>query len=146
MPTSDHSKNPPLYMPNTENATHVYVVNDKQTGMMSRYSGPYKILQRMSDSTIKIRVGFFAGGEERVEVQHWSRCKPAFVREGQAEAEKSKLGRPTKTRPPSSEADSELTQPAVQTSTEIEGTTNENKQNSNRRGKRIRAPPDRYGY
>ena len=110
----------------------------------------------------KIRVGFFAGGEERVEVQHWSRCKPAFVREGQAEAERSKLGRPAKTRPPGSEADSKLTLPVIQNNSAGEKEEESvNKQNSNRRGKteaeaddknsnrrgtRNRAPPDRFGF
>ena len=101
--TSNHSKTTPIYMANTEKATHVYVQNEKITGMMSKWSGPYKILERLSNSTIKIHVGYYAGGQIRTEVQHWSRCKPAYCREGVPDAQRPKLGQPRKQSPEPSE-------------------------------------------
>ena len=114
VPTSDHSTHSPIFMKDTESATHVYSKIDNPTGMMPRYTGPHKILERLSDSTLLLKVGTYSSGKVRTQVRHWSHCKPAYMREGSVEAEGAKLGRPKKSSvqidapPPASEAHSQL--------------------------------------
>ena len=74
VPMSRHC--PPLttYMPpNTVNATHVYVKIDQPQNLGEKWAGPYPIIDRPSNSTIQIRVGFYKSGLPRVELHSWDR-------------------------------------------------------------------------
>ena len=102
MPTSSHV-DPPLVAakdsPEAQNATHIYCRVDNPKSLMPIYSGPFEIISRPSPSTIQIKTGTFVSGKPMLELHAWSRCKPAFIREGAALAERPKRGRPTKPRP-----------------------------------------------
>ena len=61
-PHSNHAKNK-VYMPDeTETATHVYIKKENPKGLLQTYVGPYKIVERPSKSTIKVKVGTFKSG------------------------------------------------------------------------------------
>ena len=84
------------------------------------YVGPYKIIDRPSESTIRVKLGTFKSGVENIQLHHWSNCKPASVREDTPEAEMPTRGRKPKTSnqaevQPSigSEPDSKITPVAV---------------------------------
>ena len=56
-------------------------------------------MDRPTNSTIKIKVGTYADGRDRVEEHHWSNCRPAFVGPNTPMGQRPKLGRPTTSRP-----------------------------------------------
>ena len=87
-------KQPPFYMPQTtQTATHVYTKVAKKTPLGPVYEGPYEILERLGDTSLKLRVGTYANGQPRVEIRHWNSCQPAkFTPEHSAS--KPNLGRP----------------------------------------------------
>ena len=64
--------------------------------MRPRYSGPFLIVDRPSDSTIQIKTGNYVSGRARLELHSWARCKPAYLRSGAEEGSRPKLGRPSK--------------------------------------------------
>ena len=78
-----------------QSVTHVYIKEHSAKGLEAQYRGPFAIISRPSRSTVKIRVGFYANGEERVQVRHWRDLKIA-ERRSEVEAERPKLGRPKK--------------------------------------------------
>ena len=97
VPTSNHSKPKKVYMPSTtETATHVYIKKENPTGLLQTYTGPHKIVERPSDSTIKVKVGTFKSGLENIQLHHWQNAKPAVLREDFVEAEMVPRGRPPK--------------------------------------------------
>ena len=78
MGTSNHSKNKTPFMPTTtESATHVYLKDDNPKGLLQSYRGPYRIVGRPSQSTIKVKMGTFKSGHENIQLHHWSNAKPA---------------------------------------------------------------------
>ena len=82
--------------------THVYARQHKQLGLDPPYVGPFKILQRLSRSTVRIQVGTYADGSIRSEDRHWSDLKPIKLKSDAPVEERPKLGRPSKhTGPPS---------------------------------------------
>ena len=73
-----HHRIRPTYMPSDiHNATHVYVKRGKVTPLGANFDGPFKILERLGNSCLKIRVRSYANGQARTEVQNWINCKPA---------------------------------------------------------------------
>ena len=94
--------------------THVYTRQHDTRGLQSHYRGPFKILSRPSRSTILIKVGTNRDGSERTELRNWQDVKSAYLREGTADAERPKRGRPSKTTTPTIQAESSLV-PALQT-------------------------------
>ena len=77
-------------------ATHVYVRVDNPKSLMPKYSGPFEIVSRPSDSTIQIKTGNFVSGKPKLELHTWARAKPAFMRPDAVVAERPKRGRPQK--------------------------------------------------
>ena len=74
---SNHSKIKPENMPtSTDNATHVYIKQDNPKGLLQSYTGPYKIVERPSSSTIKVKMGTFKSGIENIQLHHWANAKP----------------------------------------------------------------------
>ena len=108
--TSNHDTgNNKNYMPTTtENATHVYLKKENPKGLMQSYVGPYRIVDRPSHSTIKVKVGVFKNGNENIQLHHWSNAKPAFLRENFNEAQMPVRGRPPKVSSPLGSAPSSV--------------------------------------
>ena len=94
--TSSHSK-PEKPLPQIpSNITHVYTKQHKATGLQAPYSGPFFIEERLSNSTVKIKVGSNVKGEPIYEVRHLNDLKLANPNSNAAEATRPKRGRPAK--------------------------------------------------
>ena len=81
----------------TYTTTHVYVKVHDGLSLMPKFTGPWLIVDRPSNSTIKIKTGTFADGSARLERVHWSNARPAYVGSDTPDAVRPKLGRPPKT-------------------------------------------------
>ena len=91
--TSNHGS-PSVHTPhNLHNVTHVRIKRHKTHPLQHTYEGPFKIVEHLGKSCIKIHVGSYADGTPRHEVQHWENAKPAVLQDDQPEAERPKLGR-----------------------------------------------------
>ena len=89
-----HNRTQEVHMPAViRDCTHVYVKRAKVTPLGHCWDGPFPISERTSDSCVKIRVGSFANGDPRFELQHWNNLKPAVMKDGQSEASRVPLGR-----------------------------------------------------
>ena len=95
--TSHHSTKP-TYTPDVMNtASHVYVRKGKPTTLGQNYDGPYKIVEHLGTSSVKVRVGAYTGsGKPRFEVHHWNNCKIADFFDEPFEAQRPALGRKPK--------------------------------------------------
>ena len=91
------SKNPqePVDPPSLD-VTHVYARQHKARALQQHYIGPLRIFDRPTRSTVELRVGRNSDDSDRLERRAWADCKPANLREGQADAERPKRGRPAK--------------------------------------------------
>ena len=92
-------RDPPVYYPpTTVTATHVYLRKAKaKTSPLSPISdGPFRILERIGKSSVKIRVGYFRTGSPRTEVHHWKNCHPMILDTDTEDAHKVPLGRKPK--------------------------------------------------
>ena len=85
---------------NTLNATHVYVKQANPQSLCPKFEGPFEIKSRPSRSTIQVKIGTYANGDDRLLVFHWSSCKIAHMREGAPEGSRPQLGRRPKTTQP----------------------------------------------
>ena len=90
--TSHHSKIPVNY-PNLDHVKYVLVKKGKPLTLGHYYDGPFKIVERLGDSCIRIRVGSTAKGEPKYEVQHWTNCRPAITTGDTEEASRPLPGR-----------------------------------------------------
>ena len=89
----------PVYWPSSAaKATHVYTEVAKKTPLGPQYDGPWPIEEKLGESCLKIRVGFYASGEPRFETVHWSNCQPAVVKPGAPEVSRPALGRRPKSK------------------------------------------------
>ena len=71
-------KTPYVYMPHSaKTCTHVYIKRAKKRPLEPLYRGPFEILERLGDSTLRVKVLEFAGGAPREEIRHWNCCFPA---------------------------------------------------------------------
>ena len=94
--TSHHTTTPKQYFPaNMDKCTHVWVKRPKLTPLGRRYDGPFKILEKQSQSCIIIAVGAYKDGKPRTELQHWENCKPAYFLDEPYEENRPNLGRPS---------------------------------------------------
>ena len=95
--TSNHGNIKKEFMPaTTDTATHCYLKQENPKGLLQTYCGPYKIVDRPSHSTIKVKLGTFKSGAENLQVHHWANAKPAVMREDTPEAAMPTRGRPSK--------------------------------------------------
>ena len=62
--------------PDTATATQVWTKRAKKGPLDPSYDGPYDIVERLGDSSLRIKVGEYADGRDRTEVRHWSSCYP----------------------------------------------------------------------
>ena len=75
-------------------------------GLLQSYTGPHPIVDRPSQSTVKVKVGTFKSGVDNVQLHHWSNLKPARLRVDAQEGQMPKRGRPAKQSPnPTVQAD-----------------------------------------
>ena len=90
-PSTDSTYFPPA----AEQATHVYVRRPKsKTGPLTPISdGPFPILERLGNSSLKIKVGEYKSKAPRTETVHWRNCVPAILDANTKPAERPKLGR-----------------------------------------------------
>ena len=88
--------------PPSDGVTHVYAKQHDIKGLMSRYKGPFRVITRPTRTTLQVKVGLTPSGEVRSELRNWADVKPAKLRDGVADAERPKRGRPPKavTNPP----------------------------------------------
>ena len=92
--TSHHREVPTYWPTSAANATHVYLRKHKPTPLGGHYDGPLPIIERIGDSCLKLRVGYYANGEPRHVVAHWNNCKPGVVEPGSPDGQRAPLGRP----------------------------------------------------
>ena len=97
--------------------THVNLLVQDGLSLMPRRMGPFLILDRPTESTIKIKTGTHPDGSLREEVHHWHNAVPANVGPGTPDAARPKLGRPPKQRPDPPTIQERLT-PNLTTATE----------------------------
>ena len=132
--TSSH-RDPPVHEPvNLDRVTHVRLKRHKLGPLQHTYEGPFRIVERVGRSCIRVQVGLYADGTPRIETHHWENAKPAVLSENQEPATKKKLGR--KPKPVSGDASSDTTT--------SEPTSIDRKKTNNERPKRTIRPPARY--
>ena len=76
-------------------ATHAYTKQHQVTGLSCPYEGPFKIAERLSNSTVKLEVGLYKDGSIRYEIRHLNDLKFAHPDSLTAPAQRPKLGRPS---------------------------------------------------
>ena len=87
-------RSPRFYMPDkAKEATHVWVKKAKRTPLEPLFDGPYKIVEKLGDSSLRIKTGDLNNGKERIEIRHWNTCQPAVIAPGEEAAAKPPLGR-----------------------------------------------------
>ena len=85
---------PYVYMPEAaKKATHVFIIRAKKTPLGKLHDGPFKIEERLGDSTLKIKVADYANGAPRFEIRHWNTCFPAPLDQNVIEDKRKPLGR-----------------------------------------------------
>ena len=85
------------------NTTHVYTKQHKALGFQPSFAGPFPIIQKLSRSTVKIKVGNKVNGEPIYEVRHLNDLKAADPDSHVSEATRAKRGRPKTTAEPTDE-------------------------------------------
>ena len=75
IPMSKH-RQPPVNMPDLSKVTHVRVERAKPGPLGHAWAGPFKIVERVGQACIRLKVGNFADGRPKYELQHWVNCKP----------------------------------------------------------------------
>ena len=73
---------------------YVYLKIQDGRSLSPKYQGPLLIVDRPTNSTVKLKVGTYADGRDRIEEHHWVNCRPAYVGPDTPIATRPKLGRP----------------------------------------------------
>ena len=76
--------------------THVYTKQHKALGLQPSFAGPFPLVEKLSRSTVKIKVGHKVNGEPIFEVRHLNDLKEASPDSHVSNASRAKKGRPTK--------------------------------------------------
>ena len=76
-PTSHHQDVPVNFSPAAKAATHVFARKGKSSPLGPIYEGPFQIEERIGNSCLRVRVGTWANGQPRHELQFWNNCFPA---------------------------------------------------------------------
>ena len=91
--TSAH-REPPVNVPaGLDNVTHVRVRRAKPGPLGHAFEGPFRIVERQGKSCLKLRVGSYANGDPKYEIQHWANCRPAVFSGDPQEAQRVLPGR-----------------------------------------------------
>ena len=94
--TSLHTRPKPYFPPSAQNCTHVWVKLAKKSPLSPLNEGPYRIIERVGKSCLRVQLGYLANGEPRIQMLHWSNCKPADMAEDSTVAQRPALGRKPK--------------------------------------------------
>ena len=94
--TAVHTPPKPYFPPSAQKAERVYVKKQKRTPLDPLWEGPYPITERVGKSCLKVQMGELAGGQPRIELQHWSNCRPADLQDDVVSAQRPRLGRKCK--------------------------------------------------
>ena len=94
--TSNHASAETKLPEIPESVTKVYTRQHKATGLQAPFAGPFNIEERLSNSTIKIKVGNTVKGDPIYEVRHLNDVKLSHPESLTAEASRPKRGRPNK--------------------------------------------------
>ena len=73
--------------------THVYTRQHQKTGLDTPFQGPFRLVERLSKSTVKLEVGIYKSGEKRYEVRHLNDLRLAHPESLAAPIQRPKLGR-----------------------------------------------------
>ena len=95
VPMSRHSGPPEVYEPpDFHSATHVYIKIDKPNNLGEKWQGPFIIVDRPTNTTVTIRVGYDKDGFPRLECHHWNNCRIAYLHPDVQDAQRPQRGRP----------------------------------------------------
>ena len=61
--------------------------------MGPRFDGPFLIVERLSNSCLKVKVGLYANGDPKFEMQHLSNCKAVALGTDTTPAQRPLVGR-----------------------------------------------------
>ena len=94
---SRHGPEPEVFEPKDfHSASHVYLKVESPENLGKSYIGPFPIISRPSNTTVRIRTGHTAQGVPREEVHHWNNLRIAYLRPDQVEGQRPKRGRPAR--------------------------------------------------
>ena len=85
----------PYFPPSATNATHVWVKRGKTTPLSPIKDGPFRILERLGKSCLKIKTRTMANGQIQTEVVHWKNCAPMVLPLETEEYNRPRPGRPS---------------------------------------------------
>ena len=145
-----HHGTQPTNHPNLDNVTHVLVRKGKPATLGHYFDGPFEIVERLGDSCLRLRVGSYASGEPRFEIQHWSNCRPAHMSCDTPSASRPKPGRKLNAKAPDFEPDTTGPPPGHPFPISTGDTAGQKNaqpgaHSNSGRPKRERRPPVRYG-
>ena len=95
--TSTHS--PPPTTPDASlppGTTHVFTKQHKTLGLDPSWAGPFPVMEQVSRSQVRIKIGLSKEGNVRSEVRRLHDVKPAFVDSSTQDAERPRRGRKSK--------------------------------------------------
>ena len=93
---SNHSIPKQPLKPLPENIKFVYTRQHKAQGLQAPFAGPFELVERLSNSTIKIKVGEKVSGEPIYEIRHLNDIKISEENSLTAPATRPRKGRPSK--------------------------------------------------
>ena len=89
--------NTPKQFPDVpKDCTHVYTKQHKALGLQASFAGPFPIVEWVSKSTVKIKVGQRANGDPTFEIRHLNDLKFAHPNSHTSDATRVNRGRPKK--------------------------------------------------
>ena len=95
VPMSRHCPEKTTYTPKDLNsASHVYVKIENPDNLGQKYVGPHEIIDRPTNTTLVIRVGYDKNGLPRLQTVHWNNCRIAYLRPDAETLERPGPGRP----------------------------------------------------
>ena len=94
--TAHHGTKPVYWPESVKTASHVYTRRGKVTPLGHNFDGPFRITERIGNSSLKVKVGEFTTGKDRIELHHWANCKPAAFLDTPVEAQRPIVGRKAK--------------------------------------------------
>ena len=80
----------------SEQVTHVYTKQHNVKGLQPKWTGPFRVINRPTRSTLVIKVGVNKDLSDRIELRAWADVKPAYLKNDTVDATRPKLGRPPK--------------------------------------------------
>ena len=120
IPMSSHNIKTTYTPKNFHEATHVYVRIENPENLGCKYSGPFEIVDRPSNTTATIKVGLTKDGVPRLQTHHWENLRVGLLRPDAQLKLAPKRGRPCQNKTTSTDRlhatieDNLITQPRSQ--------------------------------